>query len=59
MNGWLEVISEPVNPIQVNLSLPGVECFLPVAIICGVCVLATAVWMLVVGKYALSRGRHP
>ena len=59
MNEWLRVIPEPVDPIQVNLSLPGIEFFLPVAIICGICVLATAVWIMATGKYAWSQGKRP
>jgi hypothetical protein len=58
MNAWLRIIYEPLDPIQINLSLLGVECLLPVAIICGVCVLATAVWVLAVGKYTWSQSRH-
>ena len=59
MNEWLRVIGDPANPMQVNLSLPGMEYFLPVAIICGICVLATAVWTMATGKYAWSQSRRP
>jgi hypothetical protein len=58
MNAWLRVIYEPLDPIQVNLSFPGIECLLPIAIICGICVLATVVWALAVGKYTCSHGKH-
>lgn len=57
MNEWLRIISEPVNPVQVTLELPGIEYFLPIAIICGVCVLATIVWILAVQEH-LSRDDH-
>jgi len=58
MNEWLRVISEPVDSIQINLSLPGMECLLPVALLCGICLLATVIWTLATGKYIWSQGRH-
>lgn len=57
MNEWFRAVSEPVDAMPVDLSLPGVECFLPVAIICGFCVLATVVWMVSVQKH-FSQERH-
>ena len=59
MTEWLKVISESVNPVQVDLSLPAVEFFLPVAVICGVCVLATALWIVAAQRYVWSQGRRP
>lgn len=55
MNGWLKVVSETVNSVQVTLELPGIESLPPVAIICGVCMLLTALWILAIGKYIWSR----
>jgi hypothetical protein len=59
MNEWLTVISEPVDSMQVNLSVPSLECLLPIALICGICVLATVIWALATGKYIWSQSRHP
>ena len=48
MNGWLKIISEPVTVPEFGLDLPypGLNDLLPVAIICGVSVLLTALWVL-------------
>ncbi len=59
MNAWLEVISEPVGLTQVHLGLPGLECLLPIALLCGICILATAIWALAASKYVQSQSRCP
>lgn len=59
MDEWLRVISNPLDPIQVNLSLPGIESFLPVVIICGTCMLATLLWLLAAARHARTQGRPP
>jgi hypothetical protein len=58
MNEWLRVISESANPVQVSLSLPDLESFLLVAVICGLCVLATTLWFLAAQRYVWSQGKH-
>jgi len=57
MNGWLRAVLEPMNPVEFNLNLfyPGPSDLLPIAILCGFCLLATAIWTLTVAKYAASR----
>jgi hypothetical protein len=35
-----------------------VEALLPVAIVCAVCLLCTAVWLLVAGAHLRSKGGH-
>ena len=60
MNGWLKTISEPMNTIDFGLkvSYSQVGDLLPVAIVCGISILLTAVWVLAVGSYARSRRGH-
>jgi len=60
MNGWLRAILEPMNPVEFNLSLsyPGLSDLLPVVILCGFCILATAIWALTVTRYAGSHHKH-
>jgi hypothetical protein len=60
MNEWLKVISESMNPagLGLKLSYPNLGDFLPVAIICGVSIVLTALWLLVVFEYTWSRGKH-
>jgi hypothetical protein len=57
MNGWLRAVLEPMNPVEfnLNLSFPGLSDLLPIAILCGFCILATAIWALAAAKYAASR----
>jgi len=59
MNGWLKIISEPVNIPEFGLDLPypGLDDLLPVAMICGVSILLTALWVLAMSGYARSRDR--
>jgi len=56
MNEWLRAVLEPMNPVEFNLNLshPGLSDLLPIAILCGFCLLATAVWTLAAAKYAGS-----
>jgi hypothetical protein len=57
MNGWLRVVLEPMNPVEFNpnLSYPRLSDLLPIAILCGFCLLAAAIWTLTVAKYIGSR----
>ena len=54
MNGWLKIIAEPVTAPEFGLDLayPGFSDLLPVAIICGVSILLTALWVLALTGYA-------
>ena len=56
MNAWLRAVLGPVNPADFNLSLswPGLSDLLPIAILCGFCLLATAIWTLTAARYAAS-----
>ena len=57
MSGWLRTVLEPMNPVEFNLNLayPGMIDLLPMAILCGLCLLATAIWALTVARYGASR----
>ncbi len=59
MNGWLKIISEPVNAPESGLDLayPGLGDLLPVAIICGVSILLTALWVLAMSGYARPKDK--
>ena len=59
MNGWLKIISEPVNAPELGLDLayPRLNDLLPIAIVCGVSILLTALWVLAVSRYASPKGR--
>ncbi len=54
MNGRLKIISEPMNAPEFGLDLayPGSSDLLPVAIICGVSILLTALWVLATSGHA-------
>lgn len=59
MNGWLKIISEPVTIPEFGLDLPYPELsdLLPVAMICGVSILLTALWVLAMSGHARPRDR--
>jgi len=60
MNEWLRAIAEPMTPVELHLSLSSFETgdLLPVAVICGLCILATAAWALAVARYAASHSNR-
>ena len=59
MNGWLKAISEPVNAPELgwDLAYPGLNDLLPVAIVCGVSIVLTALWVLAMSGYARPKGK--
>jgi hypothetical protein len=60
MNEWLRAIAEPMIPVEFHLKLSFFEmgCLLPIAIICGLCILAIAAWVLAVARYAASHSNY-
>jgi hypothetical protein len=60
MSKWIELISEPLRPEVWELDLPrlDIEKLLPVAIICGISILLSALWLLAVCEYEWLRTRH-
>jgi hypothetical protein len=59
MNGWLKIISEPVTAPDFGLDLayPGLSDLLPVAIVCGVSILLTALWILATSGYSRPKDK--
>ncbi len=60
MNGWLKIISEPVNAPDFGLDLayPGLNDLLPVAVICGVSILLTTLWVLATSGYTRPKDQR-
>jgi hypothetical protein len=60
MSTWIELIPEPMRPEMMRLDLynPGIRDFLPVAIVCGISILLTALWLLAVMEYTWLKNRH-
>jgi hypothetical protein len=56
MSEWLKMLSEPAAPTVRNLDFSdqAVACLMPIALICGLCLLATAIWALTVVRYTTS-----
>jgi len=61
MTEWLITISDATSPVEltVDLSALDLHCLLPIAIICALCVGATALWAMTVGTYTRSHQEHP
>ena len=60
MTEWLTTISEATSPMELNMNVFGTDLagFLSVAIICGLCLAATAVWALTVVTYTRFPHKH-
>ena len=60
MNNCLVLISERVKfeEFGLDFSYPDVWDLLPVAILCGISLLLTALWLLVVWEYVRLKGRQ-
>ena len=59
MNEWLKTISEPMAPMGQNLNFSdhAMDYLMPIAIICGLCLLATMIWALTVARYTALHGK--
>ncbi len=59
MNGWLKIISEPMAAPEfgLDLSYPGLNDLLPAAIICGVSILLTTLWVVATSDYARPKDK--
>ena len=60
MVGWLMTAPEPISPVQFSLYLPflDIRYFLPLAVVCGLCTVATAIWAVTIGSHAGSRSKR-
>jgi len=56
MSPWLRTTSESMTPAQLDTEFycEAMQCLLPVAVICGLCLLATVIWVTTIGHYAGS-----
>jgi len=60
MNTWIELISETIRPesLRLNFPYPDIRDLLPVAIICGISILLSALWLLAVCEYTWFKGKY-
>ena len=56
MMEWLMTISEATSPIELNLNVfdADVGALFSVVLICGLCLVATAIWALTVAMFTRS-----
>ena len=59
MNEWLKTISEPAVPVVQNTGLSDLTMggLMPIAVICGLCLMATVAWALTVARYTAAHKR--
>ena len=60
MSNWLKVISEhaKIEELGLDFPYPDVWDLLPVAIICGISILFTVMWLLAVWEYVRLKDRR-
>ncbi len=60
MSNWIELISETIRPesLRLNFPYPVIRDLLPVAIICGISILLSALWLLAVCEYTWLKGKY-
>jgi len=60
MSEWFELVSERMKPEEFGLdfSYPDMGDLLPVAILCGISILFSALWLLAVWEYVWLRDRQ-
>ena len=60
MSNWLAAISERGGTEELGLefSYPDVGELLPVAVVCVISILLTALWLLAVWEYVVLRGKR-
>ena len=59
MSNWLVLVLEPVKTEKpgLNFTYPDGGDLLPVAILCGISILFTALWLLAVWEYVRLKGQ--
>ena len=60
MNTWIELISKTIRPelLRLNIPYPDIEDLLPAAIICGISILLSALWLLALCEYTWLKGEY-
>ena len=60
MSCWLRLIADPteVEVIDLRVAFPMVESLLPVALVCGISILLTALWLFAVYEYTWLKRRE-
>jgi len=60
MTGWLEALPEPMDlrVMGPQIALPQWRDFLPIAVLCGISILCSLLWLLVEWEYAAGKSRR-
>ena len=60
MNTWVELISKTIRSesLRLNIPYPDIEDLLHVAIICGISILLSALWLLVLCEYTWLKVKY-
>jgi hypothetical protein len=60
MNTWIELINEPVKSEVwgLNLSYPDIKDLLPVAVVFGISILLSVLWLLAVWEYTCLKSKY-
>ena len=61
MSKWIELISETAWPesLSLNIPYPDIRDLLPAAIICGISILLSALWLLTLCEYTWLKDKYP
>ena len=60
MTGWLQALPEPVDLrlVEPQIALPQWRDFLPIALLCGISILCSLLWLLMEWEYAATKGKE-
>ena len=60
MNTWTELISETIRsePLRLNFPYSDIRDLLPVAVIVGISILLSVLWLLAVWEYTWLKGKY-
>ena len=60
MNAWIELISKTIRPesLRLNIPYPDIRDLLILAIICGISILLSALWLLALCESTWLKGKY-
>jgi hypothetical protein len=60
MNTWIELISKIISSesLRLNIPYPDIRELLPLAIICAISILLSALWLLALCEYTWLKGKY-
>jgi len=60
MNTWIELISKTIRSesLRLNIPYPDIRDLLPLAIICGISILLSALWLLALCEYTWLKDKY-